>query len=286
MSQLEEKTFTSDGITINYAEGSSEGAALVLLHGLGRNWQDFLALVPEFSKQWHVYAVDLRGHGKSGRAPQSYTSAGYATDIAALLRNVVEGSAVVFGHSLGGVVGMRLAAENQERVRALILGDSILSRNTLPTSLYADLFAGLHEVALQGGAVQEMASRLAQIRITVPHFDEKIALGEFPGNDDAFFRRWADCLRQVDPEVFAMTLNGSGLADFDGDDLLSKIDCPTLILQASPDLGGLMSDEEISRATRILKKASVVRFPLLGHSLHLQNPRPVLECVMKFLSSL
>ena len=131
-----------------------------------------------------------------------------------------------------------------------------------------------------------MASRIGRIEIPVPNLNEPIALHDFPGNDDAYFQRWADCLRQVDPDVFAMTLDGSSLADFDGPLLLSFIECPTLILQASPDLGGLMSDADVAKAMQLLKRGSVVRFPLLGHALHLQRPQPILEAVNNFLSSL
>jgi len=282
--QLVEKVFDTGTVTLNYAEGPANGLPLVLLHGLGRNWQDFLSLIPDFSQRWQVYAVDLRGHGKSAHIPGAYTSSGYATDIVAFLKGIVARPAALFGHSLGGVVGMRVAAEHGEALTALILGDCLLSRDTLPHSLYAALFAGLHQVAVQGGSVQEMAARLPLIKIPVPHFEELIALGEFPGSDDAYFRRWADCLRQVDPEVFAMTLDGSSLADFDGGALQAKITCPTLILQASPELGGLMSDSEVSRAMVLLRNARLVRFPLLGHALHLQRPQPISDAVLNFLT--
>jgi len=140
--QLEEKRFSSGTVSINYAEGPSHGEPLVLLHGLGRNWQDFLALIPALSVKWHIYAVDLRGHGKSERVSKSYTSSGYAADTFHLLTNVVCRPAVLFGHSLGGVVGMRIAAEHGDAVSALVVGDSVLSRETLLHSLYGRYLRG------------------------------------------------------------------------------------------------------------------------------------------------
>jgi pimeloyl-ACP methyl ester carboxylesterase len=285
-SQLEEKTFVDGACTLNYAEGPPNGPPLLFIHGLGRNWQDFLSLIPDFSKKWHIYAVDLRGHGKSGRVLRGYTTSGYAADVVAFLQQLVGQPAIVFGHSLGGVVGVRVAAEHSGSVRALILGDCLLSRESLRHSLYATLFAGLHRVASQRGSLQETAARLSEIKIPVPHVEEPIALGDFPGNDDAYFRRWADCLLQIDPDVFAMTLDGSSLADFDGYSLLARVECPTLILQASPDLGGLMPDKEVAEAMRLLRRGSLVRFPLLGHALHLQKPQPVSDAVLTFLRSL
>jgi pimeloyl-ACP methyl ester carboxylesterase len=253
---------------------------------VGRNWQDFLPLIPELSQAWHVFAVDLRGHGASGRVPGGYTSFDYGSDIQALLARVIGRPAVLFGHSLGGIVGMRLAADEQNRISALIVGDSVLSREALQHSLYTALFTGLHRVALHGGGIEQMATELARIQIPVPHLDHPVALGDFPGNDDAYFRRWADCLRQVDAQVFEMTLDGSSLADFEAPALLSKIQCPTLILQASPDLGGLMSDKDVENAARLLRRCTVERFPLLGHALHLQRPKPVLDAILRFLQPL
>ncbi|MFY9662418.1 MAG: alpha/beta fold hydrolase, partial [Terriglobales bacterium] len=59
-------------VRLNYAEGPAAGPPLVLLHGLGRRWQVFLPLIPALSMRWHIFAVDLRGHGKSSRVSRGY----------------------------------------------------------------------------------------------------------------------------------------------------------------------------------------------------------------------
>lgn len=283
---LLEKIFHAGPVKISFAEGPRSGPPLILLHGLGRSWQDFLLLIPALSQRWHIYAVDLRGHGKSGRVPRGYTSAAYAADIAGLLQHVVAEPAILFGHSLGGVTSMHLAAAHPELVRAAILGDNLLSRERLGPSMYVALFRGLHELILAGGSVQQTAARLAAMQIVVPGLDHPIALGDLPGNDEAYLLKWADCLSNVDPETLAMMLDGSTLADFDGPALLSQMRCPTLILQANPELGGLMPDVEIAMAMRLLAQPRLVKFPLLGHALHLQKPQPVLKVVTEFLESL
>ncbi len=283
--EFREKKFDAGRVTIAFTEGPPRGRPLVLIHGVGRNWQDFLPLLPALTRSWHVYAINLRGHGASARVPGRYASAAYAADVLEFLTHVIARPAVLFGHSLGGIVGMRIAADAPQAVSALIVGDSVLSSDGLHRSLYAALFAGLHGIAVEGGSVGDMAKRLAKIEIPVPSLDHPVALGDFPGNDDAYLRRWADCLRQVDPEVFQMALDRSTLADFDADMVLPKIQCPTLILQASPDLGGLMSDTDVENARRLLAKLTVEKFPLLGHALHLQRPQPVLEAVQRFLNA-
>jgi pimeloyl-ACP methyl ester carboxylesterase len=284
--ELVEKTFAAGPVSIAYAEGPENGPPLVLIHGVGRNWRDFLPIIPELARTHHVYAVDLRGHGGSTRVPGRYTSADYAADIAQFLSKVVQSRAVLFGHSLGGIIAIRLAANSAGTVSAIIVGDSVLSHEVLQSSLYTALFAGLLRVIRQGGSVSHMATEIGRIEIPVPDLDYRVALADLPGNDVGYLHRWADCLRRVDPEVFAMTLDGSTLADFDAPAFLRRISCPMLILQASPDLGGLMSDDDIDRVLRVVSTCSVERFPLLGHALHLQRPKPVLDAVLRFLSSL
>jgi pimeloyl-ACP methyl ester carboxylesterase len=283
---LQVKQFDAGLVKISYAEGPASGRPLILLHGLARNWRDFLALIPQLSRRWHVYAIDLRGHGASGRVARGYQSRSYAADVVGFLQEIAGEPAVLFGHSLGGMTAMHIAAECPELVQAVILGDNLLSESALAHGMYPVLFAGLLKLILRGGSVPELAKGLATIEIPVPGFDHPIAIGELPGNDPAYLRAWAECLQQVDPEALAMTLDGSTQADFDAEALLQAIPCPTLILQANPDLGGLMSHAEVQRAMQLLAQPQLVSFPLLGHALHLQQPQPVLKAVTSFLELL
>lgn len=285
-SSLQEHFFDAGEVNIHYVRGPKNGRPLVLLHGLGRSWQDFALLIPKFASRWHVFALDLRGHGKSGHVPRGYTSAGYATDIAKLLAEVIGEPAILFGHSMGGAATMHVAAHHPALVRAAILGDNAFSDDVLQRSFYRELFLELHKLVLTNGSVQELAKGLANIRIRVPGLDHPIALGDLPGNDEPYLLKWAESLRQLDPDALAMTLDGSTLADFDSESLLRKMQCPTLILQANPELGGLMMDEEVERAVRLLAKPMLVKFPLLGHALHQQQPNPVIKAVSSFLETL
>jgi pimeloyl-ACP methyl ester carboxylesterase len=284
-SLLSSRQCVTGQLVLHYEEGPKNGPPLVLLHGLARNSQDFSVLLPQLTRRWHLYAVDLRGHGKSGRVPRGYSSNGYASDLVMLLKNAVAKPAILFGHSLGGVVAMRVAAEEPALVRALVLGDSALTAGSFPNSLYPALFDALLGVRLAAGTVEQMAHRLAQVRIPLPGIDERIALGDLPGNDEPYLQKWAACLLQVDPEALQMTLDGSTWGDFDGEALMRKIACPTLLLQANPELGGLMSDAEVNRALQLLARPTLQKFPLLGHALHLQQAQPVLNAITGFLQA-
>jgi len=283
---ITEHTFDTGEVSLNYAEGPAHGAPLVLLHGLGRRWQVFLPVIPALSMRWHIFAVDLRGHGKSGRVARGYHGTEYAEDVARLIRERVSSPAVIFGHSLGGMLGMWIASHRPELVRALILGDNMIVARRLGNPMYKALFTGLRDLARRGGSLESIAEGIGNISLPVPTTDESVEIRQLPGNDEAYLLSWARCVQQVDADAYDMTLDGSALEDWDGETVLRGISCPTLLLQGSPELGGLMSDADVSLATRLLAHHTHVRFRNLGHALFIQQPEPVLRAVTNFLESL
>lgn len=283
---LEEKSFDAGEVLINYAEGENNGPPLVLLHGLGRRWQVFLPLIPSLSLRWRIFALDFRGHGKSGRVPRGYRGTQYAKDVILFLCQQVKEPAVIFGHSLGGMAAMWIAAHHPELVKAVILGDNLISNTEFTGSYYPRLFSGLRDLAIKGGTLEELARGLANIELQLPGLDELVRIGDLPGNDQAFLMWWARCVKQVDPDTYAMSLDGSSVEGWDGPALLRQIQCPALLLQANPDLGGLMSDDDIKLAMQLLKHPVHVKFPTLGHALYMQQPEAVLRAVHNFLESL
>lgn len=123
---LAEKSFDTGEITINYAEGPAVGSPLVMLHGFTGWWRIWQGLIPYLMQDWHIYACDLRGHGKSGRDGNDYRLTDYVGDTVAFLRHHATQPAILFGRSWGGVVALGAAAEVPQHVRALVLVDPSL----------------------------------------------------------------------------------------------------------------------------------------------------------------
>jgi pimeloyl-ACP methyl ester carboxylesterase len=275
-------------VRLNYAEGPPNGPPLVLLHGLGRRWQVFLPLIPALSMRWHIFAPDLRGHGKSGHVSRGYRGTQYSDDIARFLRERVSAPAIIFGHSLGGMVGMWVAVHHPELVRALILGDNLIVAERIPSPMYVALFSGLRDLARKGGSVsvEEIATGIGRIELPLASLGESIFIRNLPGNDEAYLLSWARCVAQADPDTYDMAIDGSALEGWNGEAVLRGITCPTLLLQASRELGGLMSDADVALATRLLPHHTHVKFRTLGHALFIQQPEPVLRAVTNFMESL
>jgi pimeloyl-ACP methyl ester carboxylesterase len=278
-----EKNFSAGSIQLHYLEGPNNGLPLLLLHGMSRDLRSFSSLLPELSSQLHVFALDLRGHGSSTHLPRQYRIDQFAGDISQFIARVLPRGVAVFGHSLGGMLGMYAAAQEQSRISALIVGDSMISPDNLATSAYYSLFSQLHRLLVKQLSLEELACGIGNIHIRVPGFDETLAIGDLPGNGKQVLMEWARSAGQTDPDVLAMAIDHSAFAKWNPVEILGRIECPVLLLQGNPELDGLLSDEDVSLAKRLLPRSEHVRFALLGHGLFMQQPKPVLQAMIPFL---
>lgn len=100
--------------------GQESKPALVLVHGgldHARNW-DWVAR--RLREHFHVYALDLRGHGNSASAPGAlYTVAEHVLDLSALI-DIIGQPVYLVGHSLGGIITLTYAGVYPERVRKAV----------------------------------------------------------------------------------------------------------------------------------------------------------------------
>lgn len=281
-----EQRFAGPEASLNYAVGPANGPPLLLLHGLSRDWHSFSGLLPELSRNFHVYALDLRGHGGSSRVTGAYRIINFAGDISAFIQSQSSDRVTIFGHSLGGMVGLVVTANLGERVKALVVGDAMINPADFRGTLYDALFTQLHAKLVLGIPQAQLARAIGKISIPVPGLDEPVRIEELPGNTPDVLAEWARSAARTDPEALCMTIDGSAFNGWQPRELLPRISCPTLLLQGNPELDGLLSDDDVKLATRLLPNAHHVQFPLLGHALFMQQPKPVLDEISKFLATI
>ena len=292
---LKEGTFNANGVTINFAEGPPSGPPLVLLHGGGDRWQHFLSIISSLVMRWHIYALDLRGHGKSGRVPGQYRPEQYVGDIVAFLESQLAERAILFGHSLGGWIALMVAVELMDKVQALILGDPPLCMERFLAIESSEerigLWRNMRDLAGSELSVLELASELADLPVSAPGQDAPMRYGDLPGTNAAHLRGWAKTLSQVDPDVAQYHAEGrldEYVRKVDLDSALQRVTCPVLLLQGDPSQGGVVSDSDAEYALSLLPDGLHVQLEGTGHDLGLGawQVAPLLGAVMNFLESL
>ena len=292
---LREQTVKVGAVTINFAEGPPSGPPLVLLHGGGDRWQHFLPIIPSLALRWHLFALDLRGHGKSGRLPGEYRPEHYVADVVAWMEQHLTEPAILFGHSLGGWVTLMVTAQRTEQVRALILGDPPLNIERFlaieGSEARISMWRTMRDLARAELPVPELASALANLPAPVPGQDTPGRLGDLPGMDDAYLRAWAKTLSQVDPDVAEYHAEGrmdEYVEQVDLDGALGRIPCPVLLIQADPSHGGLVTDGDVEHALSLLADGLHVQLEGAGHDLGLGtwHVAPLLRAVTNFAESL
>jgi len=286
---LSEHAFDTGVVVINYAETGVAGCPLMVLHGGSARWQSSLPIIPELSQRWHVFAPDLRGHGKSGRVAGGYQLKEYVGDIVAILEHVVKEPAVLFGHSLGGFIAIMVAAWYPHLVKRLIIGDTPFD----PAKLRAGLKGGeerllyWRDIAGTEHTHEEIVAALKNTPVAVEGSPDAVLARELFGEENPWFHDMAENLRLNDPEMLTAVIEFDKMyEDYDCEQLFLLISCPVLIIQGSPMHGGLLTDEEIERAVMLLPQTTIARMQTVGHSLHTQEKEPVLIAITSFLDSL
>jgi pimeloyl-ACP methyl ester carboxylesterase len=265
--------------------GPATGPPLLFLHGITRRWQDFLTLAPLLAGRWQVHGLDFRGHGASARTPGKYHLIDYVRDAVSVLRHAIAEPAVLYGHSLGALVAVAVAAEMPERVRGVVLEDPpapALIQNIRQTPFFA-LFAGLREVAGSREPVSLMARHLAEVRLPGPD-GSSVRLKEL--RDATALRFMARCLQDLDPEVLTALLEGQWLAGYGWESILEGVRCPALLLRADEMCGGMLPAAAAQSMAGRLADVSRIDLPGCSHLIHWEQPEKTLRYVVGFLESI
>jgi pimeloyl-ACP methyl ester carboxylesterase len=281
---LRESSFDTGVVKINYGESQQAGPPFVILHGGAGSWRYHERLVNLLASSWHVYAPDFRGHGMSGHTPGQYLLADYLSDTAAFLRALVREPAVVYGHSLGGEVAIMVASQHPELVRSVINADAPLSIEDHPAE--SPDHRGMNQLwhRLAGRPVEEIVPALMAMRVSWQGRSYERA-DQALGSDSPWFQFQAQNLHTLDPDVLAAVLEGPGylLRGYDPEQILPRIRCPVLLIQADPARGAALRDEDVKRGLSLIPHAACVRLSGLGHELQAER---VFEAMTPFLASL
>jgi magnesium chelatase accessory protein len=257
------------GVRLRWYEGGS-GPTVALLHGYGGAASNWVLVAPWLAERYRVVVPDLPGHGGSSALPGPPERVDpYAERLASLL----DGPAVLVGHSFGAVVALRLAARRPELVRGLVLAGAAGIASSTRSA----------ERTLTFVSIVQPGKRIVRFRRAFSRnpFLRKLAFGTVSVVDP----------RGLDPLAAAGFLAGSALhSDIRsaGDALvrtdpridLAAVSCPALVLHGARDAQVPVRDA--------LEYARRLRAPLrviadCGHLLIGERPEAVVDAVAGFL---
>ena len=127
------------------------GFPLILLHGNGEDCAYFTRQIDSFSENFHVIALDTRGHGQTPRGEAPFTIRQFAEDLLAFMDQHNIEKAHLLGFSDGGNIAMVFALAHPERVDKLILNGANLDASGVKRKIQIPIEIGYRMAKLFAG---------------------------------------------------------------------------------------------------------------------------------------
>ncbi len=200
-----------------FYSAAGSGEPVLFLHGLGGNGLDWKAQIPAFSK-YRTIAMDIRGHGRSGKPEGPYSVAQFASDAIELIRRLDASPAHIIGLSMGGMIAFQIAVDSPDAVRSLTIvnsGPEMILRTDLER--------------------QAIEARYTMVREQgMPALARMIAAPLFPKPEQAEIREVFEArIAANDPQAYLHSL--SAIVGWSVADRIGEIQCPVLIVSSDHD---------------------------------------------------
>lgn len=209
--------FEHAGCQLHY-EDRGHGEPVLLVHGLGSSIQDWEYQIPHLLQTHRVVAIDLRGHGRSGKPRERYSIRQFADDVAALIEHLGLPQVHLVGISMGGMIGFQLGVDRPHLLRSLTIvnsGPEVKAKSAADWWMLAKRWTLSRVLSLD-----TIAKGLARLLFPYPEQAELRAKVE---------QRWP----QNDKRAYLASLDaiiGWGVRE-----RLGAITCPTLVVTADRD---------------------------------------------------
>ena len=314
---FEECRFNTGEVQMNYVVGPKNGPALILIPAQMGTWESYQRVLLPLSTRFQVYAVDIRGHGKSDWTTGHYSWESVGRDMSAFLKQVVQRPAIICGNSSGGLIALWLAANVPEHVSAIILEDAPVFSAEMPRFRDQDRFVyqGLqHVVDVLGDPkrrdlanyfrgqvlpVEEgrrerrvpdwfvnILSRLIR-RYEIAHPGQPVDISYFPST----LRSLIKSISTYDPDFARAFVDGRIYKGLNHAEALIRVSCPVLVLHANwfrhPRYGlvGAMDDDDAQRIQALVPHAQYRKIPA-NHVIHVFEPERFIQEVEAFCAHL
>jgi pimeloyl-ACP methyl ester carboxylesterase len=276
MNHANPKRARTGSIELEYEEQGDGSRPLVLVHGFTGSRDDFREQIPELAPLGRTVAIDQRGHGGSENPGEGYSLDQLTDDLLGFLDSVGIAQCDLLGHSLGGMVTLRLALAHPARVSSLILMDTAPGPLELPTRKW-------FEVGGQIAKSQGMSSLFALMRKVAEKESQRpapVARSMERMGDEAYWGRIEAKIHAMDPAAFSEL--GNVLAEHeDVTGRLGEIGCPTTILVGEEDVPFRKPSDAMEQG---IPGARQVVISEAAHSPQLENPAAWLAALTEHLA--
>lgn len=263
---------TVNGLRIHYLDWGNDGKPpLIMLHGIGRVAHTFDHIAPHFASRYHVFAVDMRGHGDSEWDPKgAYLVEDYTKDIEGMAVELHLRNITIWGNSTGGRVAQVFAGLHPDLVAAVISEDVGPER---PTQVAESVTRQLRQEDEKGWASED--ELLAQLKASNPRTPEEIlrAYAHYGSKRRADGR----VIWKRDPAI------GNGFVPTELWRFVRQIRSPIIyVVGGRSTIVPAATQEELKKA---LPQATIVTIPGVGHYPSEENTEAYLAIIDKFLGS-
>jgi pimeloyl-ACP methyl ester carboxylesterase len=313
---FDERQFHTGEIELNYVMGPENGPALVLIPAQMGTWETYRPNLVSLSQRFQVYAVDIRGHGKSSWTTGDYSWTSIGRDMTTFLKQVVKRPTIVSGNSSGGIIALWCAANLPECVSGLILEDAPVFSVEMPRFkeqdrfVYqglkhfvdklgdpehrdlADYFRGQTLPVNKGRREKRLPDWVAKLfsapirRYQKAHPGQPVDIPYFPGSLRLLFKS----ISTFDPDFARAFIDGRFYEGIDHAEALKQVKCPVLVMHADwfrhskYGLVGAMDDEDAKHIQALVPHAQYVQIPA-NHVIHRYKAKEFNQAVVEFAAA-
>lgn len=265
-----------NGMNFHYLEWGTPGQpVLLMLHGgaqQAHSW-DFISL--PLAEQYHILALDQRGHGDSDWAADGdYSIEAHQTDLDGFVAALGLRDFHLIGHSMGGRNSYVWASRHPATLRSLVIVDT----GPVAQSRGRDRIQNFRELPDELDSFEEFAARVQEY--TGRSREQTLGALQYSIRqrpDGKWSWKYDKLLRTPGRQSPAWSEQQLW-------DAVSKIDCPTLITRGGDS--DIFAEETMRRMQQVIPHCAAVTIPAAGHLVAGDNPAAFLAAVQNFYAGL
>lgn len=266
-----------NGLNIHYYRmGQRDKPPVVLLHGFSDSGVAWVRLAKDLAADYDLIMPDAISHGRSSAPGPEGFRARAVSDVLALIEMLQLDRPALVGHSMGARTAAGVAAEASERLRCIVLEDP--PWRDAPPEPRQEREATRPSLAPTGSP--RWMEWLAGFNALSPEERVAMAREERPMWDEEDRTDWAEgkglfnlaALKEMSPGQLPPWR-----------DTVRRITCPTLLIIADPERGGIVTPAIAQEASQLWRIGRVVSIPNAGHNIRRDQYEPFRAAVTEFL---